>query len=73
MKWLSDFVSVETPVKQYAADLSMSGSKVEGYETEGESLKNIVAGKVLDVQKHPNADTLYICQIEAGADSRCKS
>jgi phenylalanyl-tRNA synthetase beta chain len=68
MKWLSDFVAVETPIRQYAADLTMSGSKVEGYETEGESLRNIVVGKVLAVEKHPNADTLFICQIEAGKD-----
>lgn len=68
MKWLSDFVNVETPIKQYAADLTMSGSKVEGYEQEGESLKNIVVGKVLDVQKHPNADTLFICQIDVGGE-----
>ena len=68
MKWLSDFVGVETPIKQYAADLTMSGSKVESYETEGDGLKNIAVGKVLSVEKHPNADTLFICQVEAGKD-----
>lgn len=56
-------------IKQYAADLTMSGSKVEGYETEGEELKNIVVGKVLEVTKHPNADTLFICKIDAGGDA----
>jgi phenylalanyl-tRNA synthetase beta chain len=46
----------------------MSGSKVEGYETEGEGLANIVVGKVLAVEKHPNADTLFICQIDVGGE-----
>lgn len=66
MKWLNEFVSINVPMKTFAADMTMSGSKVESYETEGEDLSNIIVGKVLSVDKHPNADTLFVCQIDVG-------
>ncbi len=69
MKWLADFVKPEVPVKQYAADLTMSGSKVEGYEVEGETLKNIVVGKVLSIEKHAGADTLFICKVDVNSET----
>lgn len=69
MRWLSDFVKVDAPIKQYAADLTMSGSKVEGYETEGAELSRVVVGKVLEITKHPGADTLYITQVDVGGDA----
>ena len=68
MKWLGEYVDVDIPIRQFAADMTMSGSKVEGYETEGEELKNIVVGQVLAVEKHPNADTLVICSINVGRE-----
>ncbi|MDR2932102.1 MAG: phenylalanine--tRNA ligase subunit beta, partial [Oscillospiraceae bacterium] len=64
MKWLGDFVGADMSIKDFAADMTMSGSKVEKYETEGAGLVNIVVGRVLSVEKHPNADTLYICKID---------
>jgi phenylalanyl-tRNA synthetase, beta subunit, non-spirochete bacterial len=70
MRWLSDYLDIsDISVRQFAADMTMSGSKVEGYETEGEKLKNIVVGRVLSVEKHPNADTLFICKIDMGGET----
>lgn len=66
MKWLGDYTKTDVDVKRYAADMTMSGSKVETFKTEGSELENIVVGKVLSVEKHPNADTLYICKVDAG-------
>ncbi|MCL2035191.1 MAG: phenylalanine--tRNA ligase subunit beta [Oscillospiraceae bacterium] len=68
MRWLNDYIKPDVPVKRYAADMTMSGSKVELFMTEGQELKNIVAGKVLSIEKHPNADTLYICKVDTGGD-----
>lgn len=69
MKWLGDYVdlqALELPIRTFVADMTMSGSKVEAYEVEGAELENIIVGKVLSVEKHPNADTLYICKIDVG-------
>ena len=68
MRWLSDYVKTDVTPHQFSADMTMSGSKVEGYEIEGSEIKNVVVGKVLSVVKHPNADTLVICQVDVGAD-----
>ena len=68
MKWLSDYVDLNVPIKQFAADMTMSGSKVEGYEIEGGPVSGVVVGKVLEVIKHPNANSLYICQINVGRE-----
>lgn len=68
MRWLADFVKPEADIKSYVADLTMSGSKVEGYEVEGSELENIIVGRVLSVEKHPNADTLFICRVDVGRE-----
>lgn len=67
MKWLSDYVDIGSiSPKQFADDLTMSGSKVEGYEVEGAAISNVVVGKVLSIEKHPDADKLVVCQIDVG-------
>ncbi len=68
MKWLSDYVDIDVTPKQFSDDLTMSGSKVEGYETEGSEISNVVVGKVLSIEKHPDADKLVVCQIDVGQD-----
>ena len=67
MKWLSDYVTINPTPREYAEALTMSGSKVEGYEVEGSEIDKVVVGKVLSIVKHPNADSLVICQVDVGA------
>ncbi|SCH13560.1 Phenylalanine--tRNA ligase beta subunit [uncultured Ruminococcus sp.] len=69
MKWLSDYVDITATPREYAEALTMSGSKVEGYEIEGSEIENVVVGKVLSIDKHPDADKLVICQVEVGQAS----
>ena len=69
MKWLSDYVKIEKPVREFCYDMTMSGSKVEGYEIEGEEISNVVVGKLLSVAPHENSDHLVVCQVEVGKDS----
>ena len=69
-KWLSDYVKLEEMLpRRFADDLTMSGSKVEGYKTEGGELQKIVVGRVLAVERHKGADSLYVCRVEAGGDA----
>lgn len=69
MKWLSDYVKADMPIKDYCHALTMSGSKVESFEVEGENIKNVVVGKILSVTPHENSDHLVVCQVEVGKDS----
>ena len=65
MKWLKDYVNADMPIKEFVDGMTMSGSKVEAYEIQGEN-KNIVVGKVVDIKKHEDSDRLWICQIDVG-------
>ncbi|MBR3588018.1 MAG: phenylalanine--tRNA ligase subunit beta, partial [Clostridia bacterium] len=67
-KWLNDYVELDVSDKQFADDMTISGSKVEGYEKEGEELVNIVVGKVESLERHPDSDHLWICQINVGRE-----
>ena len=69
MKWLSDYVKADMPIKEYCHALTMSGSKVECYEIEGSEISNVVVGKLLSVEPHPDSDHLVICQVEIGQDT----
>lgn len=66
MKWLSDFVRIDASPRAFSEAMTMSGSKVEGYEIEGSEISNVVVGKILAIEKHPDADSLVVCKIEVG-------
>lgn len=67
-KWLNDYVKLDVTDKQFADDMTISGSKVECYETEGAELKNIIVGKVESLERHPDSDHLWICRINVGKE-----
>ncbi len=69
MKWLKEFVEIEIPPREFAEAMTLSGSKVEGYETEGAEISNVVVGKILSITPHQDSDHLNICQVEVGQDS----
>lgn len=67
-KWLNTFVQIDADDRDFSEALTISGSKVESYEHEGADLKNIVVGQVLSLEKHPDSDHLWVCQIDAGGE-----
>lgn len=66
MSWLNDYMDIDVEPKEYSDRLTMTGSKVEGYENMGEEVQNAVAGKVLTCEDHPDSDHLHICTVDAG-------
>ena len=66
MRWLSDYVKVDEPIKKFCYDMTMSGSKVERFDAEGSEISNVVVGKVLSVVPHENSDHLVVCQVDVG-------
>lgn len=69
MKWLGDYVKADMPIKDFCHALTMSGSKVECYEKEGSNISNVVVGKILSKGPHENADALFVCQVDIGAET----
>ncbi len=70
LEWAKDYVSLDgISPKEYCDRLTATGSKVEGYEILGEDIENVVAGKVLSLERHPDSDHLWVCQIDVGEDT----
>ncbi|MBQ4547019.1 MAG: phenylalanine--tRNA ligase subunit beta [Oscillospiraceae bacterium] len=68
LRWLADYVETGVTPKQFCDAMTMSGSKVECYNTEADYISNVVVGKILKIEKHPDADKLQICQIDIGRE-----
>jgi phenylalanyl-tRNA synthetase beta chain len=69
IKWLKDYVDINVDVKSYGDAMTMSGSKVEAIEEMGKEIENVVVGKILKVERHPDADKLVITQIDVGSET----
>ena len=68
--WLKEFTdTADVPNREFSERMTMSGSKVEGYEDESEKISRVVVGRVLSIEKHPDADKLVICQIDVGTEN----
>ena len=69
LSWLKDYTNIDgiSPA-EFDAAMTMSGSKVECVDYLGAEINNVVTGKILSVEKHPDSDHLVICQIDAGQD-----
>lgn len=66
MSWLNDYMDIDVTPKEYSDRMTMSGSKVEGFENMGEAVQNVVTGKVLTCEDHPDSDHLHVCTVDAG-------
>ncbi|MBQ5813796.1 MAG: phenylalanine--tRNA ligase subunit beta [Clostridia bacterium] len=67
-KWLNEFVNVTASDKEFAEAMTLSGSKVETTEDLGTEINNVVVGKILSLEHHPDSDHMWICQIDIGEE-----
>ncbi|MCR5174793.1 MAG: phenylalanine--tRNA ligase subunit beta [Oscillospiraceae bacterium] len=65
-KWLDEYVTVDAENREFAEDMTLSGSKVEGYSVLSDEIKNVVVGRVLSLERHPDSDHMWICQVDVG-------
>jgi phenylalanyl-tRNA synthetase beta chain len=68
VKWLKDYVDIKVSPKELADALTLSGSKVEELITSGEEISNVVTGKIIKIEKHPDADSLVVCQVDINGE-----
>ena len=69
LKWLHDFTNTDgITAKEYCDRMTDTGSKVEGYEVLGEDIENVVVAKVVSMERHPDSDHLWICQVDIGKE-----
>ena len=64
--WLKELVPLEADVDEIAERLTMLGLEIEAIRRPGEGMENVYVGKILDIQPHPDADKLVVCQTDTG-------
>ncbi len=72
LSWLRDFVSVDAPVEEISRRLSYAGLVVENIERLIPGFAGVFVARVLQVEKHPNADRLNLCDVDAGEKGKFK-
>lgn len=68
VNWLKDYVDINVSPKDLGDALTLSGSKVEEVIVTGDVVDNVVTGKIIKLEKHPEAERLSICQVDIGKD-----
>lgn len=70
ISWIKAYVpDLDVTNQEYMDAMTLSGTKVEGYEAFDADLENIVVGQVTKIEKHPDADKLVICQVNIGTET----
>ena len=70
LSWIKAYVpDLDVTAQEYTDAMTLSGTKVEGYEVLDADLDKIVIGQIDKIEKHPNADKLIICQVNIGTES----
>ena len=70
LQWLSEWIGGPLPApKDLAARLTMAGLEIEGVEAAAPPLPGVIVGEIVERVKHPNADTLSVCQVNTGSET----
>ena len=66
LNWLKQYVDVKLPVVEIASRLTMAGIEVKSTNVIGADWEGIIAGQILEVIQHPNADRLHLVTLDLG-------
>lgn len=69
LKWAQSYADFTTTPQEFADKMTMSGSKVEWFACEADTIKNVMLGRVDEIVRHPDSDHLWVCQINVGAET----
>ena len=68
LSWLKEYVDIDVDVETLCKKLVSTGFEVEEVTYLGENLRNVVVGKIVKIEKHPDADRLKVCQVDIGKE-----
>ncbi len=68
LNWLKDYVNIPDDIKTFCDAMTMTGTKVEGYNVVGSDIEKVVVGKIMSTEPHPDSDHLIICQVNVGKE-----
>ncbi len=68
ISWLNDYVDLkDIDLKEFCDKMVMSGSNIEETYQVGKGIKGVVVGKILSMEKHPDADHLSVVKVDVGS------
>ena len=70
LSWIKAYVpGLDVTAQEYTDAMTLTGTKVEGFERLDKNLEKIVVGEILSIDRHPDADKLVICQVNVGDET----
>lgn len=63
ISWLQEFVKIDIPAEQLADKLVHAGFEIEEIIREADNIQNVVSGRVMKIERHPNSDHMWTCQV----------
>ncbi|WP_077610647.1 phenylalanine--tRNA ligase subunit beta [Clostridium sp. Marseille-P2415] len=70
LSWIKAYVpDLDVTPQEYTDAMTLTGTKVEGYECLDKNLEKIVVGHILTIERHPDADKLIVCQVDVGTET----
>ncbi|MDD4629451.1 MAG: phenylalanine--tRNA ligase subunit beta [Eubacteriales bacterium] len=68
IEWLNEYTNINAGIDEFCERMIMSGSNIETVEQFGEGIENVVVGRIVDIEKHPDADKLLVTQVDVGEE-----
>lgn len=70
LSWVKAYVpDLDVTPQEYTDAMTLTGTKVEGYECLDKNLEKIVVGHIQSIERHPDADKLIVCQVNVGNET----
>lgn len=70
LSWIKAYVKdLDVTDQEYTDAMTLTGTKVEGFEKLDADLDKIVIGQILSIERHPDADKLVVCQVNVGNET----
>mgnify|MGYP004655188417 FL=1 len=68
-RWIKEYCDIDASPLTFAHRITMTGTKCEGFENAADKIRNVVVGKVVSIERHPDSDHLWICRIDIGGET----
>jgi phenylalanyl-tRNA synthetase beta chain len=68
LSWLNKYVDIDVPVEVLCDKMVMAGFEVEEMIDLSKTMRNVVVGKVVKMERHPDSDHMFICQVDCGKE-----
>ena len=69
LEWLKEYSDIDVDAVKLGDILTLTGTKLETIEQKGNDIKNVVVGKILEIEKHPDADHLVVTKVDVGDET----